>query len=89
MMSLQAEALSKGMYHPAAAAERAGAPGDTTLHMVPGPNNTSLSALQNLQPWAGGGAGPGLQPPPSEHHQPPPQPPHYSINPPPLASPIC
>ncbi|XP_067007016.2 T-cell leukemia homeobox protein 3 [Anabrus simplex] len=76
MMSLQAEALSKGMYHSAAAVgvtERGAAPQDS------GPNNTSLSALQNLQPWAGGGP---PQPPP-------PQPPHYSINPPPLASPIC
>ncbi|XP_021942652.1 homeobox protein Nkx-6.1 [Zootermopsis nevadensis] len=57
MMSLQAEALSKGMYH---AAERGSAPGDTTLHLhhhaSSAANNTSLSALQNLQPWAGGAA---------------------------------
>ncbi|PNF43760.1 hypothetical protein B7P43_G13707 [Cryptotermes secundus] len=93
MMSLQAEALSKGMYH---TAERGTTPGDTALHLhhhaATGANNTSLSALQNLQPWAGGGPAPTLQPPPADHHhQPPqpPQPPHYSINPPPLASPIC
>lgn len=93
MMSLQAEALSKGIYH---SAERGTTPGDTTLHLhhhaASGANNTSLSALQNLQPWAGGGPAPTLQPPTADHHHqppPPPQPPHYSINPPPLASPIC
>lgn len=64
MMSLQAEALSKGMYH----AERPNAP-----------DNTSLNALQNLQPWAGG-----APPPPNA-----PTGAHYPVNPPPLASPIC
>lgn len=71
MMSLQAEALSKGIYH----SER------PPTVPVPGPgasgDNTSLSALQNLQPWAGNGPVP---PPPTSH---------YPINPPPLASPIC
>lgn len=74
MMSLQAEALSKGIYHsdrsPAVPVPGPGSSGD----------NTSLSALQNLQPWAGNGS----VPPP-----PPPPPSHYPMNPPPLASPIC
>ncbi|XP_071441605.1 T-cell leukemia homeobox protein 3 [Hetaerina americana] len=90
MMSLQAEALSKGMY-----------PGP---HQPPpgvgGP--ASLNALQNLQPWAGmppGAAGgppehggpqsDGSQPPPNDH----PPPPYLSSPsgppPPPMASPIC
>ncbi|KAK6618779.1 hypothetical protein RUM43_013170 [Polyplax serrata] len=73
MMSLQAEALSKGMYHSdrpsGVPASGPGSSGD----------NTSLNALQNLQPWAGNGGVPPPPPPPS----------HYPMNPPPLASPIC
>ncbi|XP_063236591.1 T-cell leukemia homeobox protein 3 [Bacillus rossius redtenbacheri] len=60
MMSLQAEALSKGMFP----AERGGGepphgPG-AALHLPPAAAGTSLSALQNLQPWAG--------PPPPDHY---------------------
>ncbi|XP_049809070.1 homeobox protein B-H1-like [Schistocerca nitens] len=103
MMSLQAEALSKGMYPPphppppppphpgadapgalAAAAAAAAAASVSAAGQPPQPpphlavstaggaaSTTALSALQNLQPWAG--ADYGVHPPP----------------PPPLASPIC
>ncbi|XP_049859898.1 T-cell leukemia homeobox protein 3-like [Schistocerca gregaria] len=99
MMSLQAEALSKGMYPPphpppppgadapgalAAAAAAAAAASVSAAGQPPQPpphlavstaggaaSTTALSALQNLQPWAG--AEYGVHPPP----------------PPPLASPIC
>ncbi|CAH2242597.1 jg14133 [Pararge aegeria aegeria] len=81
MLSLQAEALSKGyMTEPP--------PGSAQLSALhyqsppntapPPPSNTALSALQNLQPWAGGQGSfmnaPGSAPP--QH-------------PPPVASPIC
>nr|CAD7439241.1 unnamed protein product [Timema bartmani] len=76
MMSLQAEALSKGMFHPGAGTDRGGAGQDTSLHLhhhgAGGANNTSLSALQNLQPWAGPHA-------PTDHQHPPPS--HYSHQP--------
>lgn len=99
MMSLQAEALSKGMFerpppghvgstalngdhpHPAAAAS----PPRPAHPAPPGPGHGAgaLSALQNLQPWAGVG-------PPPPHHSPseqppPPHPPYHQ----PIASPIC
>lgn len=76
MMSLQAEAISKGMY-----------PESREGLCV---NNASLSALQNLQPWAGGAAAGEsenpLQPPPPA---PPDQPSAPYINSAPMASPIC
>ncbi|CAH2097023.1 unnamed protein product [Euphydryas editha] len=80
MLSLQAEALSKG-YIPE---PPPGAPPLSALHYQtsnsgqPQQPNTALSALQNLQPWAGNqGAfmnAPGTAAPP---------------HPPPVASPIC
>lgn len=82
MLSLQAEALSKG-YMPEPP------PGSTTLSALhyqssansaaAQPGNTALSALQNLQPWAGN-QGAFLNGPPNTA-----PPPH----PPPVASPIC
>lgn len=79
MLSLQAEALSKG-YMPEHT------PGQLSLHyqnsgsaVVPPPSNTALSALQNLQPWAGNQAS-------FMNAQASTQPPHP---PPPVASPIC
>ncbi|XP_049880777.1 T-cell leukemia homeobox protein 2 [Pectinophora gossypiella] len=82
MLSLQAEALSKG-YIPEPP------PGATSLSALhyqsqsntgpSQPGNTALSALQNLQPWAGNQGG-FLNPPPTTA-----PPPH----PPPVASPIC
>lgn len=54
MMSLQAEALSKGMYHPGSS-ERGP------------PESGALSALQNLQPWAPGGPSMGLPPAPDHY----------------------
>ncbi|XP_053619813.1 T-cell leukemia homeobox protein 2-like [Plodia interpunctella] len=81
MLSLQAEALSKG-YIP----EPPGAAPLSALHYqnpanpaAAPPSNTALSALQNLQPWAGNQNG-FLNAPPSTA-----PPPH----PPPVASPIC
>ncbi|KAM3960666.1 homeobox protein C15 [Aphomia sociella] len=82
MLSLQAEALSKG-YIPE---PPPGAAQLSALHYQPQnntasapPTNTALSALQNLQPWAGNQNGfLNAQPPTA-------QPPH----PPPVASPIC
>lgn len=73
MMSLQAEALSKGMYHP----------GNSNDRGVP-PDSSSLSALQNLQPWAPAGQTLSLQQP-QDHHPAS----HYSISQTPIASPIC
>ncbi|XP_050357658.1 T-cell leukemia homeobox protein 2-like [Nymphalis io] len=81
MLSLQAEALSKG-YIPE---PPPGAPQLSALHYQTSANaaqqqqsNTALSALQNLQPWAGNQGSfmnaPGSAPPP---------------HPPPVASPIC
>ncbi|KOB74073.1 Uncharacterized protein OBRU01_10123 [Operophtera brumata] len=79
MLSLQAEALSKGyMPEPPTSAQL------TALHyqnpvntVAQQPSNTALSALQNLQPWAGNPGFMNTQPtaPPS--------------HPPPVASPIC
>ncbi|XP_046667514.1 T-cell leukemia homeobox protein 3-like [Homalodisca vitripennis] len=54
MMSLQAEALSKGMYH-GAGSERGP------------PDSGALSALQNLQPWAPGGPSLPLQQAPDHY----------------------
>ncbi|XP_034837131.1 T-cell leukemia homeobox protein 2-like [Maniola jurtina] len=80
MLSLQAEALSKG-YIPE---PPPGAASLSALHYQSPPNtqappsNTALNALQNLQPWAGSQGSfmnaPGQAPPP---------------HPPPVASPIC
>lgn len=80
MLSLQAEALSKG-YIPEPP------PGATSLsalhyqsqsHNQGPPSNTALSALQNLQPWAGN-QGSFLNAPPNTAQP----------QPPPVASPIC
>ncbi|CAH0721135.1 unnamed protein product, partial [Brenthis ino] len=78
MLSLQAEALSKGyMPEPPPGSQL------SALHYQPSnapqpQNNTALSALQNLQPWAGNQGSfmnaAGSAPPP---------------HPPPVASPIC
>ncbi|KAI5694171.1 hypothetical protein M8J76_007308 [Diaphorina citri] len=80
MMSLQAEALSKGMYS-------AGGPPDRPSH----PDSAPLSALQSLQPWAPGGASIHLP-----HHMSPPEhgtssgPAHHFLSQaPPMTSPIC
>ncbi|XP_041985180.1 T-cell leukemia homeobox protein 2-like [Aricia agestis] len=70
MLSLQAEALSKG-YMPEP-------PAQLPLHYQPPTSqasNTALSALQNLQPWAGNQQFMNAPTPPTQ--------------PPPVASPIC
>lgn len=75
MMSLQAEAMSKGIYS-SQPSEGRGLP--------PPGDSTSIGALQGLQPWA-----PNLNLSSSEHQAPPPPPAHYPISQPPMASPIC
>lgn len=81
MLSLQAEALSKG-YIP----EPPGSNALSSLHYQPPsstnppgtPSNTALSALQNLQPWAANQAFLNQAAVPSANNQPPQ-----------VASPIC
>ena len=91
-MSLQAEVVSKSLYgsgqpgsdhsagiaahHAAAHAAAAAAAARETLCL----SNSSLHALQNLQPWGGESHHPGLM----GHHHHPERPPFVS-----LASPIC
>ncbi|CAG9135558.1 unnamed protein product [Plutella xylostella] len=79
MLSLQAEALSKGyMPEPQPTAQQLSALHYQQQSATAPPGNTALSALQNLQPWAGT---PGfLNAPPTTAPQP---------HPPPVASPIC
>ncbi|KAL1450155.1 hypothetical protein WDU94_002605 [Cyamophila willieti] len=75
MMSLQAEALSKGMYSGSIPSER-------------GADSAPLSALQSLQPWAPGSAMPHHMSPPG--HGAGAGPPHHFLNQaPPMTSPIC
>ncbi|VVD00257.1 T-cell leukemia homeobox protein 3 [Leptidea sinapis] len=76
MLSLQAEALSKGyMPEPPAGAPLSALHYQNAPSSAP-PPNTALSALQNLQPWAGNQGTFVTAPPPSTH-------------PPAVASPIC
>ncbi|CAH0389113.1 unnamed protein product [Bemisia tabaci] len=80
MMSLQAEAMSKGIY-------TSPSEGRGLAHPhPPSGDTTSIGALQGLQPWAP----PNLNLSPGDHAQAPPPPPaHYPITQPPIASPIC
>ncbi|CAH2059427.1 unnamed protein product, partial [Iphiclides podalirius] len=81
MLSLQAEALSKGYMPepPPGAAPLSALHYQSPANTAPAPPaNTALSALQNLQPWAGSQGGFMGAPTTSA-------PPH----PPPVASPIC
>ncbi|GBP37774.1 hypothetical protein EVAR_29976_1 [Eumeta japonica] len=77
MLSLQAEALSKGYIQDAGNSAPISA-----LHYTPQPpaqaGSTALSALQNLQPWAANQASFINAPAPSA-----------PTHPPPVASPIC
>lgn len=77
MLSLQAEALSKGyMPEPPTSAQLSAMHYQSPVTTIAQPpTNTALSALQNLQPWAGNQFMNSQQAPP----------PH----PPPVASPIC
>lgn len=82
MLSLQAEALSKGYIPepPPGSAQLSALHYQNQTNSGPAqPSNTALSALQNLQPWAGNqnnfmNAQAATAPPP---------------HPPPVASPIC
>lgn len=82
MLSLQAEALSKGYIPepPPGSAQLSALHYQNPSNSAPAPpSNTALSALQNLQPWAGNqnsfmNAQAQSAPPP---------------HPPPVASPIC
>uniref|UniRef100_A0A8D8QVZ9 T-cell leukemia homeobox protein 3 n=1 Tax=Cacopsylla melanoneura TaxID=428564 RepID=A0A8D8QVZ9_9HEMI len=76
MMSLQAEALSKGMYSGSIPSER---------H----PDSAPLSALQSLQPWAPGSAMQHHMSPPGAHGAGAGPPHHFLNQAPPMTSPIC
>lgn len=78
MLSLQAEALSKGYIpEPPTGAQLSALHYQNASVPTSQPGNTALSALQNLQPWAGNQPGfINTQAPPAAH-------------PPQVASPIC
>lgn len=81
MMSLQAEACSKGMYGDAAAVAAAAAVGGARPEALC-LNNASLHALQSIQPWS-----PGQQPPHLDITREPTA--STFLSPVPLTSPIC